>query len=78
MNAVPVTIDELERWRLFGADWRALEISNAHVEVELCACTGEPVERRRSSQPEVIRYLRATARSVRYLGRGQMESWRGT
>jgi hypothetical protein len=58
MTPVPLTIDELEHWRLFGADWRVLEITDMHAEVEFCACTGEPVERRGTSQPEVIRYLR--------------------
>jgi hypothetical protein len=53
-----MTIDELERWVLFGAQWRVVDISDASAEVEFCTCTGEAVERRRTGDPTVIRYLR--------------------
>jgi hypothetical protein len=58
MTDVPLTIDELERWILFGAGWRVLEISSSGAEVEFRACTGEPVERRGTTDPAVIQYLR--------------------
>lgn len=52
-----VTIDELERW-LAGAHWRVVDITSQRVVVDLCACTGEPVERAQSDDPAVIGYLR--------------------
>ena len=62
MASEPVTIDRFERWVLAGAHWRVVEISNKHVVVDFCACTGEPVERVHSDHPAVIGCLR-TARS---------------
>ncbi len=53
-----LTIDGLERWLLFGAHWRVIEISNKYAAVDLCTCTGEPVERLRTEDPKVIEYLR--------------------
>jgi hypothetical protein len=53
-----VTIDELERWVLAGAHWRVVDITSQRVVVDLCACTGEPVERAQSDDPAVIGYLR--------------------
>lgn len=55
----PLTVEELERWRLFGAHWRVLELSGSRAEVEMCTCTGEPVEWRRTEDASVIEYLRA-------------------
>jgi hypothetical protein len=57
-----VTIDELERWVLSGAQWRVVDISREHAVVDLCSCTGEAVDRVASDDPAVIGYLR-TARS---------------
>ena len=62
MASEPVTIDRLKCWVLAGAHWRVVDISNGHVVVDLCTCTGEPVERAQSDDPVVIGYLR-TARS---------------
>jgi hypothetical protein len=53
-----VTIDELERWVLSGACWRVVDISNEHAVVDVCACTGEPLERVESGEHAVIGYLR--------------------
>ena len=53
-----LTIDVLERWVLFGAQWRIVDLSGQSAVVDLCACTGEPVERLESDDPTVIRYLR--------------------
>jgi hypothetical protein len=55
------TVDVLERWVLFGGRWRVVDLSGESAVVELCACTGEPVERLESGDPAVISYLR-TAR----------------
>ena len=59
LEPIYVTIDELERWELFGARWRVVHLSDVHAEVELCTCAGEPLERRESNDPQVIGYLRS-------------------
>ena len=51
-------MDDLERWTTSGAHWRVVDISNEHVVVDLCACTGEPMDRVESEDPAVIGYLR--------------------
>jgi hypothetical protein len=53
-----LTIDALERWVLFGAQWRIVELSRERAVVDLCTCTGEPVERMESEDPAVIGYVR--------------------
>jgi hypothetical protein len=53
----PLTVDELEHWRSFGATWRLVEMSDEHAIVDLCQCTGELVEQRGSSDPLVMAYL---------------------
>jgi hypothetical protein len=53
-----LTINALERWVLFGAQWRIVDLSGQSAVVDLCACTGELVERLESDDPTVIRYLR--------------------
>jgi hypothetical protein len=50
--------DALERWALFGAEWRVVSLSDEQAVVELCTCTGEPVERWESGDPALISYLR--------------------
>lgn len=52
-------IDILERWELFGAQWRVVQLSDEHAVVDLCTCTGEPVERLKSADPALIDYLRS-------------------
>ncbi len=54
-----LTTAELERWEEHGAIWRAREISDERVVVELCTCAGEPVDLRASEAAEVIAYVRA-------------------
>jgi hypothetical protein len=56
------TLDDLERWALSGGHWRVVEISSERAVVDLCACTGEPMDRLQSDDPAVIAHLR-TARS---------------
>lgn len=51
-------IDELERWVLSVACRRVVDISNEHAVVDVCACTGEPLERVESGEHAVIGYLR--------------------
>jgi len=59
MSPQVLTVDGLERWVLFGAQWHVLRLWGHRVTVELCACTGEPVEQLESHDPAVIEYLRA-------------------
>jgi hypothetical protein len=47
----------LERWEDGGAMWRALHVSEHKAIVDLCTCTGEPVEQLESDDPELIRLL---------------------
>ena len=54
-----LTIDALERWVLFGAQWRIADLSGESAVVDLCTCTGELVERLQSDDPALIRYLRS-------------------
>jgi hypothetical protein len=60
MAADELTIDRLERWALFGAHWRLVEVSTDRAVVDLCACTGELVERVECCDVVVIEYLRST------------------
>ena len=62
MSTHALTIDDLERWVLSGAQWRVVDISPEHAVVDMCSCMGEPMERVESDDPAVIGYLR-TARS---------------
>jgi hypothetical protein len=55
----PLTVAALERWVLFGARWRLVELAEDRAVVELCTCTGTLVERRETREPAVIEYLRA-------------------
>ncbi len=54
----PVTIDDLEAWVLSGAHWRVVDISDRRAVVDMCACTGEAMERVESADPAMIGYLR--------------------
>ena len=53
MKSGELTIDELERWLLFGAHWQVVDISGAQAEVEFCTCTGDPLELRKTRDPDV-------------------------
>lgn len=61
-----LTVAALERWRLFGATWRVIEIDPEHAVLDMCACTGETVERRHLRDPDVIEYLVSFA-GIRFL-----------
>jgi len=58
MSVETLTIEGLERWVLAGGSWRVVNIAAGRVVVDLCACTGEPMQRVRSEDPAVIGYLR--------------------
>ena len=59
MSETPVEV--LERWEEHGAQWRVVSVGDEHAVVDLCTCTGEPVERLESGDPELIRFLRERA-----------------
>ncbi len=56
------TVKELEDWELGGAKWRAIDLSDERAVVELCACTGEPMDMVQSQSPEFIEFVRAHPR----------------
>jgi hypothetical protein len=61
MAESPLTLADLERWELFGATWRVVELSGDRALLDMCACTGQLVERRESEDPALIDYVRARA-----------------
>jgi hypothetical protein len=56
-------IEILLRWELHGAVWRARSVTETEAVVDLCTCTGEPVDQLRLSDPSVLRYLAHRRRS---------------
>jgi hypothetical protein len=56
-------IDILLRWEHDGAVWRARSVTETEAFVDLCTCTGEPVDQLRSNDPTVLRYLADRPRS---------------
>jgi hypothetical protein len=53
------TIEELQRWSDHGAVWRVYEVTDERAVIDLCSCTGEPMERVQSSDRELIEFVRA-------------------
>ena len=51
-------VADLERWTDNGAVYRVLELRDDHALVQLCTCTGEPVDLLESDDPGLIAYLR--------------------
>ncbi len=51
-------LEQLEDWELHGAEWRALALDDRRVVLELCTCSGEPVDRVESEDPDLIEYVR--------------------
>jgi hypothetical protein len=56
-----LTLADLERWELFGATWRVVELSDERAVLDMCACTGQLVERRASDERALIDYVRAAS-----------------
>jgi hypothetical protein len=57
MPEPPVEI--LRRWEDNGAVWRVQSVTEKRVVVQLCTCTGEPVELIESDDHELIEFVRA-------------------
>lgn len=53
-----LTVSELEDWELHGATWRALELTHDRAVVELCSCSGEPMDLVEGDSPELIEFVR--------------------
>lgn len=58
-EAPSVTVEYLEEWEGHGAMWRAVEVSDQRAVIDLCSCTGEPMDRVQSDEPALIAYVRA-------------------
>ena len=48
---------ELEDWELHGATWRAVEIGPERILLELCSCSGEPMDLVESNDRKLIEYV---------------------
>jgi len=56
-------IEMLARWEYHGAVWRLKSLGETGAVVQLCTCSGEPVDELRSGDPELLRYLAERPRS---------------
>lgn len=54
----PLTVADLVRWEEHGATWRVADRGNDEVTIQLCTCSGEPVDLRLGSEAELLAYLR--------------------
>jgi hypothetical protein len=61
MGVEETPVEILRRWEDHGAQWRPVHVSDERAVVDLCTCTGEPVDRLESSDRELIRFLRERA-----------------
>ena len=53
------TVSELEDWEQGGAVWQPVEITLERAVVDLCSCSGEPMDRVQSEDPRFIEFVRA-------------------
>lgn len=51
-------LSELEDWELHGATWRAVELEPQRILLELCSCSGEPMDLVESNDRKLIEYVR--------------------
>lgn len=52
-------VEKVTRWEDFGALVRVRHLSERYAILDLCTCTGEPVEHFESDDPGLIELLRA-------------------
>lgn len=62
MGVTESAVEIVQRWEEHGAAWRAVHVSDELAVVDLCTCTGEPVDRLESSDPDLIRFIRERER----------------
>ena len=53
------TIKELQDWETGGAVWRPVTITDERAVIDLCSCTGEPMDRVETDEPDVIEFVRS-------------------
>jgi hypothetical protein len=58
-------LSELEDWELHGATWRAVELGPERILLELCSCSGEPMDLVESNDRKLIEYVRNREMSER-------------
>ncbi|MGN6170077.1 MAG: hypothetical protein ACTHQQ_18190 [Solirubrobacteraceae bacterium] len=56
-------LSQLEDWELHGATWRTVELDDERVVLELCSCSGEPMDLVESDDWELIEYVRDNSES---------------
>ena len=56
-------IETLIRWEQHGAVWRLKSLGRTEAVVQLCSCSGEPVDELSSNDPELLHYLAERPRS---------------
>jgi hypothetical protein len=59
MPETPIEI--LQRWEDGGATWRVESLTDERAVIQLCACTGEPMDRLESDDAELLAYVRSRA-----------------
>jgi hypothetical protein len=50
-------VERLRAWEESGATWRVVRVSATDATIDLCACTGEVMERLTSTEPELLEFL---------------------
>lgn len=55
----PITLPDLMRWEEYGATWKAVDVGADYAVVQLCSCTGEPVDMVIGRERAIISYVRA-------------------
>jgi hypothetical protein len=56
-------VETLERWERCGGTWRPRSRSADAVELDLCTCHGEAVDRLRSTDPAFLEHLEERLRA---------------
>ncbi len=51
-------LDRIRQWELSGGSVRLLGLTSDQALVQLCTCTGEPMEQLVSHEPALLEYLR--------------------
>jgi hypothetical protein len=50
-------VEVLRRWEEHGGEWRVVSVGPGGAVVDLTTCHGEAMERLRSDDPELLRFL---------------------
>ena len=59
-------LDVLRRWENHGAEYRVVHLDERRAVVDLCTCSGEPVDRLESEDRDLVRFLQRRATCTRY------------